>query len=650
MMFRKIIQFSVSIIMFSSWGELNAQSLPTQTSNLFSGSGNCAVCHQPGFPNPNALLDPQGNDISPVTLWRSTMMANAAKDPFWQAKVTAEVTAHPQYQQFLEDKCITCHSPLGRTEAHFNGQQYYSLQEMQNDLLALDGVSCTSCHQIKDVNLGTPASFSGNYVIQNDRLIYGPYQNPFTQSMQMIVNYTPVYSEHIHESELCATCHTLFTPTLDNNGNIVGEIAEQTPYLEWANSDFPVQNIQCQTCHQPELDIPVVISNRPVGLSGRTPFAKHYFVGANVFMLNILKNHASEIGVTATSVQFDSTIARTLRLLQKETASLNASYNWRGVDSLEIKLVVKNKSGHKFPSGYPSRRAWLYLRLDDGNSQPVFKSGQWDSQTGEIARLDMPYEVHYNVINDTGQVQVYQALMQDVDSNVTYTLLRGASYIKDNRIPPEGFTSQGPYYDSTAIAGLAAQDPNFNFSNGMEGSGTDTVTYRIGNLNQAATYDLKVKLLYQALAPRLAVDLFQYNTPEVQTFQNYYQQANKSPVTIDSLQLTVGTTGVEQSAPNLPQTPILVRSYPNPFNPSITIELQTLRSGRVTVSIYNLLAEKIRTLSSNILPAGKHLFSWNAVNDQGRKVASGEYIVEIILEDRKSGQQYKRHQKIIYLK
>jgi hypothetical protein len=473
---------------------MNAQGLPTQTSTLFSGSGNCAICHEPGPPNTNALRGPNGDDISPVTLWRSTMMANASKDPFWQAKVTAEVAVHPQFQQIIEDKCTTCHAPLGRTEAIFNGQQYYSLQETQNDPLALDGVSCTSCHQIKDVNLGTPASFSGNYVIENDRLIYGPYQNPFTPPMQMMGNYTPVSGNQVHESELCATCHTLFTPTIDNNGQIVGEIPEQTPYLEWGNSVFPGQDIQCQTCHMPEIDYPVVISNMPVWLNARTPFAKHYFVGANVFMLKILKSHGSEIGVTATPTQFDSTIARTLRLLQEKTADISASYRWQGIDTLEIKVAVENKTGHKFPTAYPSRRAWLYLGLKDGNSQPVFESGQCDNLTGEIVGLDMPYEPHHDLITNGDQVAVYQAVMQDVDGNVTYTLLRGESYIKDNRIPPSGFTSQGPYYDSTAVAGLAAQDPNFNRSDGVEGSGVDTVTYRIGSLNQAKPYQLYVLL------------------------------------------------------------------------------------------------------------------------------------------------------------
>ena len=81
-----------------------AQNLPTQTSTLFSGSGNCASCHQAGSLNSTILRDGQGNDVSPESLWRSTMMANATKDPFWQAKMTAEVAANPHLKDIIEDR------------------------------------------------------------------------------------------------------------------------------------------------------------------------------------------------------------------------------------------------------------------------------------------------------------------------------------------------------------------------------------------------------------------------------------------------------------------------------------------------------------------------------------------------------------------
>jgi len=614
-----------------------AQDLPTNTSTLFSGSGNCATCHSAGGANTNVLRDSQGKDVSPPTLWRSTMMGNATKDPFWQAKVSAEVTAHPEFKQIIEDKCTTCHSPMGRTEAHFTGQEYYSMQQMNSDPLAMDGVSCTACHQIKDGNLGKPESFSGHYVIENDHLIYGPYQNPPARPMQNNSGYTPVFGQQVSKSELCATCHTLFTPTVDNNGQIVGEAPEQTPYLEWKNSRFRTQGIECQNCHMPSIDDPVVISNRPGNLGSRTPFARHYFVGGNVFMLKLLQKHGAELGVTATAAHFDSTINRTLRMLQQETAELSTQYTWAGSDTLVVKVAVKNKSGHKFPTAYPSRRAWLYFDVQDNNGQSVFTSGAWDAQTGEITGLDEPYEKHHDLINNPQQVQVYQPLMKDVDGAVNYTLLRAAGYIKDNRIPPEGFTTTHPSYDSTAIEGLAASDPNFNISNGVQGSGVDTVTYRIGGLDPANAYNVSVKLLYQTHAPRFVDDLFQYSTPEVEQFKSYYQQADKSPITINSQLLAITATGVESGQKSIPNSPFLVQMFPNPFNPNTTIEVALKSPARVDIEIYDLSGKKIRTIAAGILANGKRRFTWDARDQAGQQVASGQYFVQVVFKEQQTG-------------
>lgn len=584
--------------------ELKAQLLTTQTSNIFSGSGNCAVCHEPDAPNSSALLNSNGDDISPVTLWRSTMMANSARDPFWQAKVSAEVTAHPEYKEFIEDKCITCHSPIGSTEAHFSGQENYSLLEMQQDPLALDGVSCTACHQIKEENMGMPESWSGNYLIENDRIIYGPFENPLANPMIMSVNYTPQFSSHNLDSELCATCHTLFTPTLDNDGNEVGEIAEQTPYLEWKNSIYAEQNITCQICHMPDEPGLVAMSNRPPWLSGRENYAKHIFVGANVFMLNLLKNNSEAIGVTATNEQFDSTIAQTLKLLQQNTANLKASYNFNTEKELEINVSVENLSGHKFPTAYPSRRAWIQLELFDSENQLVFSSGNWNMETGEIIGLVDPYEVHHDVITQEDQVQIYQALMHDVDNNVTYTLLRGAKYIKDNRLPPKGFKTSGEYYDSTKISGTAEIDPNFNRNLSGEGTGIDSIKYKISDVPESSSYKINIKLLYQSLAPRFAEDLFQYDTPEINTFKSFYDESDKSPVVIDSLNIEIAVSDLDSELKGSINSYKLHDSYPNPFNPSTTIQFEIPKNEFVSLTIFNALGKEIQQIVSEYRSAG----------------------------------------------
>jgi hypothetical protein len=117
--------FGLLLLMIHGPFPIHAGDLTVQSSNLFSGSGNCEECHAPNYPNLKALVTPRGEDISPVSFWRPTMMANAAKDPYWQAKVSAEVDTNPKLQALIEDTCSTCHTPMGRTEARLQGISPY---------------------------------------------------------------------------------------------------------------------------------------------------------------------------------------------------------------------------------------------------------------------------------------------------------------------------------------------------------------------------------------------------------------------------------------------------------------------------------------------------------------------------------------------
>ncbi len=210
----------------------------------FVGSSRCAVCHE-------LLVDSKGNDMSISGHWRSTMMANAATDPLWQAKVSSEIKRNPALKKVLEAKCTTCHMPMAWTQAYKEGKEQLLLDEgflsPKNDLhaAAMDGVSCSLCHQIQDENLGQKKSFSGKFVIDTSsekpaRKIFGPYENPLQEVMQKSVGYTPVYGAHTNDSALCATCHTLFTPYVDAQGNVAGEFPEQVVYLEWKHSEYGV--------------------------------------------------------------------------------------------------------------------------------------------------------------------------------------------------------------------------------------------------------------------------------------------------------------------------------------------------------------------------------------------------------------------------
>jgi len=73
--------------------------------SLFTHSENCVACH-------NSLVTPAGEDVSIGSAWRSTMMANSARDPYWQAGVRRETLDHPLHSAAIQDECAQCHMPM----------------------------------------------------------------------------------------------------------------------------------------------------------------------------------------------------------------------------------------------------------------------------------------------------------------------------------------------------------------------------------------------------------------------------------------------------------------------------------------------------------------------------------------------------------
>ncbi len=607
---------------------LFAQNLPTDTSSLFAGSGVCANCHS----SDGSIMMENNKDISPPTTWRSSMMANAAKDPVWQAKVMAENQDNPALQAIIEDKCTTCHAPLGRTQAIYDGADGYTFDEAMGSALALDGVSCTLCHQIQADNLGTEASYSGGYEIGDEHVIYGPYQNIFPNPMINQSGFTPTYGEHIRDSELCGTCHTLFTPYVDNNGNIAGEFPEQTPYLEWENSDYPGEGIECQTCHVPETTTPQDISTMPPWhTETHTPFGKHELAGANMTMLGLIQDNLSELGITATDAQFDETLGHTSAMLQR-AASLHGSYELIG-DTLVVDVEVRSRTGHKLPTGIPLRRMWLHVTARDEAGNVLFESGEWDGE-GRIPDEDTPYEVHRNRIDAEDEVQIYEGVMGDVDNERTWTLLRAGQYLKDNRIPPRGFDIDHENYDDTGIFGRARFDRNFNRATGPQTTGVDIVQYR---MPAAAT--VEIELVMQTLNPRFIDDLLTHTGDKVDQFAGMYAEAGNEPYQLAEIEISLSPTHRSTDSSEPPMRARNLRVYPNPANASSILGYELPYAQQVTLQLYTVNGRLVQTIHQGAQRAGEHAVSLN-ING----LSSGIYLA------RMSGQTWQAAERFVVLK
>lgn len=500
----------------------------------FEGPSNCQNCH-------SNMKDTAGTDVTVATHWRSTMMANAANDPLWLAKVRSEIIRNPDAAEVLEQVCSRCHMPMAYTQAEVLGQPQAifgdGFLDPGNPLheAAMDGVSCTLCHQIQPDGLGTPDSFSGHFVIDTgteppDRILFGPYPDPDptgTTIMRSGSGYTPQQGPQMTGSSLCASCHTLFTPYSDPEGG-VGMFPEQTPYLEWLNSDFGDgmgQDQQCQACHMPQAEGGVALFP---GWPERQPFFQHYFVGGNVFMLKVLQAHVDELGLRASTALFGDTIQRTLDQLQKRTALLSVDDADLTGDALTLKLGIRTQAGHKVPTGYPGRRLWLHVAVHDFVGRTVFDSGM-PLSSGAIQGNDADfkadaYEPHYDLITDPGQVQIYETIMHDGEGQVTYTLLDATGYTKDNRLLPQGFDKEGAV-EAIAVAGAAAEDPTFV-------GGGDQITYAIDTGHYEPPFTVEVELLYQSLSYRFVRDLRQDQAPEIERFGRYFDEADKMPVVL----------------------------------------------------------------------------------------------------------------------
>jgi len=82
-----------------------------------------------------------------------------------------------------------------------------------------------------------------------------------------------------------------------------------------------------------------------------------------------------------------------------------------------------------------------------------------------------------------------------------------------------------------------------------------------------------------------------------------------------------------------PEDYALVRNYPNPFNPMTNIEYRLPEDGAITLEIYNILGQKVRTLVDDFQFAGDYRVIWNGLDDFGSHVPSGIYITRLLGQD-----------------
>jgi hypothetical protein len=493
---------------------------------LFQTSDRCVACH-------NGMRGAHGADHSIGIDWRTSLMANSARDPYFLASVRREAIDHPGAQAAIEDECATCHMPMARYTAKQAGRLGTVFEHLPLSTLtdanraAADGVSCSICHQIAAQGLGAAETFNGGFNIagrdaNGAHAEFGPWD--IDPALARIMRsstegFQPQRGDHIRKSELCASCHTLITQALGADGKPDGgSLPEQVPYQEWLHSAYRDER-SCQSCHMPAVGVPAPIT-RVLG-ANREGVARHEFVGANFLMQRIFAGHHDELGSAALPHEMAAAAERTVRYLQSDAARVTVGAPQLAGGRLATDIDVVNLGGHKLPTAYPARRAWLHLTVRDRSGRRLFESGALNAD-GSIVGNDndadaTKYEPHYSEIRAPGEVEIYESILRTRGGTLTTGLLAASGYAKDNRLLPRGF-DKATAAAEIAVHGAAERDAGF-------AGGGHRLRLSVDVGAGEAPFTIEAELWYQPIGYRWAHNFDSYEATEPRRFTALYAQS-----------------------------------------------------------------------------------------------------------------------------
>lgn len=515
----------------------------------------CGQCHSVATGS-QANRDEQGTPIGLYELWSASPMANAARDPLFRAAVAGEIARAPDAGTAIAGVCLNCHSGMGThalTAAGGTvtlGLVYAATNE---GTLARDGVSCALCHQMEGANFRQDSSFSGNYQLNTSRFIYGPYAAPFTMPMVNDVQYTPREGAHLGESAMCGTCHALVTEAVTPEGAGTGHrMGEQLTYLEWRRSAFSTEGggttpTSCQSCHMPDRQadggvLMTRLAHKPNGtdfnpIGPRGPYSRHTFAGANTLLPRLLRQGRALLNPPASDAALTASEQVARDALRTQSARLTVQDAQQAGAALAFSVKVENLVGHKFPSGYPSRRAFLHVRVLDAAGAVLFETGATDAEGRLLGPDGQPlgperrgggFHPHRDQVTSSAEAVVWESVMDDGHGAPSYALLGAEGYVKDNRLLPLGHqdTTTGPM--STAPVGVT--DADFV-------GGADVVHFALASAPAAAR--IEARLRYQTMSPRYLDELLVRSTPEAEALRGMLQPGTLAPELVDEATVTL---------------------------------------------------------------------------------------------------------------
>jgi hypothetical protein len=333
------------------------------------------------------------------------------------------------------------------------------------------------------------------------------------------------------------------------------------------------------------------------------------------------------------------------------TLTLTPTANWHGVANIKAYAsdgYSKDSTSFKLTVTPVSDIASIQdVTIDEDKSAEVTLTSTFSGTTT------------FTAVSDTN------AVTTSVDSSSTLTLTPTANWHGVANI--KAYASDGSAKDSTSfkLTVTPVQDAPTAFDwvssaldtiNITQSNLTDTYTLQWGASTDAADGDSINYLVYAKIGVYPAEEIYDTTVTSVSiTYQEILEGVFEgSPVNSATVSLNVkATDGIDTvditgdnrviyvnryeylstEGEGVPVEFALHENYPNPFNPTTTLRFDLPEVSNLTLTIYNMLGQKVRTFNMQSTPAGYHSVTWDATNDFGEQVGAGVYLYQLQTKD-----------------
>jgi len=456
-------------------------------------------------------------EVEPFFNWSGSMMAQAARDPLYEACLTITNQDVPGGG----DLCIRCHSPEGWLRGRSIPTDGSALTDAD-----MEGIHCDFCHRlVKPTNPGTnpypqdqiytdntwpsdhrylgsidslpTMSGNGMYIVDSDDTQRGPFVDAGSRHDYF---YSPFHSE----SALCGTCHDVSNPLYDRqldgsytpnafaysapSYNTYDLFPVERTYSEWLMSEYNTPTgvyapqfggnkayvYTCQDCHMK--DITGVAADRRQARF-RHDIPHHDMTGGNTFIPGII---AEMYPTDVNALALESGEVRARNMLQMAASMDVTLTDMEGHFSLTVR--VSNETGHKLPSGYPEgRRIWIHVVAEDVAGSVIYESGNYDYNTGTLTQ-----DAHAKIYEIKPGIDNLMAGITELPEGPSFHFLLNNRIFFDNRIPPRGFTN-------AAFESIQSPPVGYSYADGQYWDDTQYIL-------PLTTDSIKVTLFYQTLS------------------------------------------------------------------------------------------------------------------------------------------------------